>query len=200
MIVNKVGRPSKAGERRAEILLAVAAVAAREGIAGTTVAKVAGEAGIQRTLVLHYFGDRGSLIDSFIEQTAAVYGDLQILGDRTASIERRIDAAFDAGHYASRDDLVVWTEIAALAARDEAVRDRIRTLWSQRWLPLIETEIQAARPRAPGSQVRAVSHGIACLVEGYWALWLQGLDAPEQRRHAQACARLLLASLPGVAA
>lgn len=196
MIVNKVGRPSKAEERRAGILVAATAVAAREGIAGTTVGKVADEAGIQRTLVLHYFGDRRSLIDSFIEQTVAVYGDLQILGDRTASLEQRIDAAFDAGHYASRDDLVVWTEIAALAARDDAVRNRIRTLWSQRWLPLIEAEIQAARPGAPRSRVRAVSYGIACLAEGYWALWLQGLDSPGQRHHAQASARLLLASLP----
>lgn len=111
---------------------------------------------------------------------------------------RRIDAAFDTGHYASRDDLVIWTEIPALAARDDSVRDQIRTLWSQRWLPLIEAEIQTARPQAPRSQVRAVSYGIACLAEGHWALWLQGLSSPERRRHAQASAQLLLASLdPG---
>jgi AcrR family transcriptional regulator len=197
VIVNKIGRPSKAAERRAGILAATAAVVARDGLAETTVAKVADEAGLQRTLVFHYFGDRQSLISAFVDQVVAVYGDRQILGDQARTIEERLDSAFEPGHYAAREDLVVWTELVALAARDDAVRARLAALWAGRWLPMISRELQAARPRATAAQADEIGYGIACIVEAHWSLQLQGLDSPRQRGHAQASARALLGSLPG---
>ena len=196
MIVNKIGRPSKATERRAGILAATGRVVAREGLAETTVAKVADEAGLQRTLVFHYFGDRQSLISAFIEQVVAAYGDLQIVGDQARTIEERIDGAFEPEHYAAREDLVVWTELVALAARVPAVRARLRALWTDRWLPMISRELRTARPRATAAQVQQIGYGIACLAEAHWSLQLQGLDSAEHRGHGQACARALLDSLP----
>ena len=196
MIVNKVGRPSKARERRDSILLAMATVVAREGLAETTVAKVADEAGLQRTLVFHYFGDRESLMDAFIDQIVSTYGDLQILGDSTRSIEERLDHAFGPGHYAGREGLVVWTELVALAARDARMRDRLLGLWRDRWLPMIEREIQNARPQATTAQTGEVAYGIACLVEAHWSFHLQGLDSPLRRQQSRANVRTLLGSLP----
>ena len=40
----------------------MADVVARDGLADTTIAKVAEAAGLQRTLVLHYFRDREALM------------------------------------------------------------------------------------------------------------------------------------------
>jgi AcrR family transcriptional regulator len=196
VIVNKIGRPSKSAERRAGILLAAAEVVARDGLAETTVAKIADAAGLQRTLVLHYFGDRASLIAAFIDQAVAIYGDTQILGDQTQTIEERLDRAFEPGHYAEPGDLVIWAELVALAARDGSVRHRLWSLWRDRWLPMIEHELRLARPLATAAQTGTAAYGIACLVEAHWSLYLQGLDSPQHRRHAQASARLLLGSLP----
>jgi AcrR family transcriptional regulator len=196
VIVKKPGRPSKAAERRAQILTAMAAVIAREGIAATTLAKVASQAGFHRTLVAHYFGDRRSLIDAFIDQAAAIYGDRQILGDQAARIETRVERLFEPGHYATHEDLIVWTELAALAARDDHVRQRLRSLWEDRWLPSIEEQLHNARPKAEPAKVSEVAYGLACLAESHWNLGLQGVATPQRRRQAQSAARLLLASLP----
>jgi AcrR family transcriptional regulator len=196
VIVKKLGRPSKAAERRASILRATAAVVAREGLDQATVAKVADEAGLQRTLVFHYFGDRRALLDAFVSEIVALYGDLQILGDPSRGIGERLDRAFEPGHYASRDDLVVWSELAALAARDAKMRERLQALWRDRWLPMIERELASARPRATSTQIGAVAHGIACLVEAHWSLHLQGIDSARTLRHSKKCGRILLDSLP----
>jgi AcrR family transcriptional regulator len=196
VIVNKVGRPSKAIERRGQILIAMAAVVAREGIAATTLAKVADEAGFHRTLVAHYFGDRRSLLDAFVDRVVALYGDRQILGGQTASIEKRVQRAFDPGHYVTREDLNVWTELVALSARDERIRARLHSLWVDRWLPMIERELQVARPKATSRDISQVAYGLACLVEAHWSLELQDVATPRRRRLGQRTARLLLDSLP----
>jgi AcrR family transcriptional regulator len=187
-----VGRPSKAAERKTAILLATASVVARDGLAETTVGKVADEAHIQRTLVLHYFRDRQSLIEAFVNQVVAFYGDLQIVGGAVEPIERQIDRAFDDGFYARDEDLVVWSELVALAARDASIRERLCSLWEDRWLPMIREELRKAFPTASSSSVRQGAYGLACLVEAHWSFRLQGLDNPERRRQAKANARLLL--------
>jgi AcrR family transcriptional regulator len=196
MTVNKIGRPSKALERKAEILHAAASVVAKEGLAATTVGKVAEAAGLQRTLLLHYFKDRQSLIDAFVEQVAGLYGELQILGERSQPIERRVARAFEPGFYASPDDLAVWVELVAHAARDPELKARLRELWNARWLPTLERELAQARPRATPAQIAAVAYALACLVEAHWTFHLVGVATPARQRHVQAMAMGLVDTLP----
>jgi AcrR family transcriptional regulator len=195
MTVNKVGRPSKAVRRRAQILEAMAVVVAREGLAEVTVGKVAEEAGLQRTLVFHYFGDRARLVETFIDEVVGRYGDLLLLRQPGRSMEELLDLAFADDLYERRDDLVVWVELVALAARDEAVRERVRRLWTERWLPQIEERLAEARPDAEPEQVASVAYGLICLNEAYWVFRLQGVESPEHTHQAKAAARVLLGSL-----
>ena len=74
MIENKIGRPSKVHERSYQILQAAVSVVAREGLEGITFVKVAEAAGMQRTLVLHYFSTRAELMNAFIEHYIAKMG------------------------------------------------------------------------------------------------------------------------------
>ena len=83
MTVKKVGRPSKVDERRATILLAMGFVVAQSGLANVTVAKIAEAAGLQRTLVLHYFHDRESLVDAYLDFVVGLYGDVQVTANAT---------------------------------------------------------------------------------------------------------------------
>ncbi|MFI6940208.1 TetR/AcrR family transcriptional regulator [Streptomyces sp. NPDC050418] len=195
MTVNKVGRPSKAAERRTEILAAMTRVVARSGLDDATVSAVADEAGLQRTLVFHYFGDRRALLDAFLDEVVGGYGR-RMLRDERRTIGERIDGAFAPGFYAERDDLVVWVELVALAARDEAVRDRLRTLWAEGWLPEVERQLALAAPDADDELVAQVAYGVTCLFEAHWAFTLQGLDSPRRRKQARAAARQLLSALP----
>jgi AcrR family transcriptional regulator len=193
--VNKVGRPSKAREQKLRILLATGVVVARDGLAAMTVGNVAEEAGLQRTLVFHYFRDRQELLDAFLDEMVALYGDVQSIGDRTRTIEERIDRSFDDDFYASRGHLVVWAELVALGGRDSSFRLRLRSLWLDRWLPLVETQLREARPHAPRADVSRVAYAISLLVEAYWSLRLQGVESPVRKQQARQTARLVVAGL-----
>lgn len=195
MTVNKIGRPSKADARKGEIMLAMHAVAAREGLANATVSAVAEEAGMQRTLVFHYFRDRDSLVDAFIGVVVAAYGDQQLLAGEGDILER-VGAAFGPSFYGSAADLAIWQELIALAYREPRVGVLLRALWRERWLPQLQGEIQSARPSASTSEVARVAYALAALVEGHWAIVAQGVSEDAHRHAAREAAITLVESLP----
>lgn len=171
------------------------AVVAREGLADTTMAKVAEAAGMQRTLVLHYFRDRDALMTAFIGEAVAAYGEGMLPVGATGSLEDRVCRLFEPGAYRDAADLVIWTELVALAARDGDVRRQLRDLWTRLWLPEIEELLAAEYPTGAPDQIAATAYALAALVEAYWAFHLQGVSGPARRRQLQDAARTLLASL-----
>ncbi|CAA0082505.1 HTH-type transcriptional regulator BetI [Mycolicibacterium vanbaalenii] len=195
MTVNKVGRPSKARERIAEILRATATVVARDGLANTTLSQVAAAAGMQRTLVLHYFGSRDSLIQAFVDEAVAAYGTAMLRVDNDEKLLRRIHTMFAPGAYHSREDLVVWSELVALGARDPHVRQRLHALWARRWLPELEQQLADQYPSASPDEISSAAYGLACLFEAHWAFHLQGITGPDRQRQAQHSAQAILDSL-----
>lgn len=195
MTVNKVGRPSKAKERGAQILRAARSVVAADGFANTTLSRVAAAAGVQRTLVLHYFGSRDGLMRAFITDAVAAYGDAMLRLDAAEPIKDRVARMFEPGAYTNRDDLVVWCELVALSAREPVVRERLTELWTQRWLPALERQLADAYPGATSAQIAGTAYALACLFEAHWAFHLQGVDDPERIEQGQRAARALLATL-----
>lgn len=193
--VNKVGRPSKARERIAEILRVTATVVARDGLANTTLSRVAGAAGMQRTLVLHYFGSRDALIQAFVNQAVAAYGTAMLRVHTGEPLRQRVAAMFTPGAYHSREDLVVWSELVALGARDPTVRQRLRTLWTQHWLPDLEHQLAAQYPAASQDAIGAAAYALACLFEAHWAFHVQDITGPDRQHQAQQAAQTILDSL-----
>ncbi|MFE9094505.1 TetR family transcriptional regulator [Streptomyces sp. NPDC007264] len=172
----------------------MAVAVARNGLAGTTIADVAAAAGLQRTLVLHYFRDRDELVTAFIDEAVASYGE-RMLGEEDGDIDEQVERLFEPGAYQRQEDLVIWTELVALAARDADVRRRLHQVWTGQWLPHAELRLRAAHPTASPEQVAATAYALACLVEAHWAFQMQGVTDPTRRRQAQAAARTLLARL-----
>lgn len=185
-----------AGQRRAEILGAMADVVARKGLAEVTAAEVAAAAEVPRTLVFHYFKDRTGLVTAFIDEFVGSYGDRMFLaGDE--SPREKVHLAFGPGFYRSGRDLLIWLDLVALAGRDGRVRDRLRALWTERWLPPVAQLLRTAHPAATEAQADAVAYGLLCLIEAHWAFQAQGVDQPERTDQARAAATALLATLPG---
>ncbi|MFD3707471.1 TetR/AcrR family transcriptional regulator [Nocardia sp. NPDC058658] len=195
MTVNKVGRPSKAKERIGQILRAAHSVVAADGFASTTLSRVAAAAGVQRTLVLHYFGSRDGLMQAFVTDAVAAYGDTQLRLGTGGSIDDRVHRMFAPGAYENRDDLVVWSELVHLAVRDQVVRQCLRQLWTERWLPELERQLADAFPTAPPDRVAVTAYGLACLFEAHWAFHLQEVVDPVRTEQAIGAAHTLLAAL-----
>ena len=75
-----VGRRSLASTRRPQILRAFEACVLRYGLEGSSLERIAQEAGVRRSLIRHYFGNRNelteALIEGVIERTVSVYRDV----------------------------------------------------------------------------------------------------------------------------
>ncbi len=195
MTVNQVGRPSKTAERTAQILSATQTVVARAGIAGTTLSAVAEEAGLQRTLVLHYFGTREALMQAFIAQAVAGYGRQMLARGGRKPIGERIGLLFGGRAYRSRDELLVWSELVALAARDEGVRKQLQVLWTKWWLPELERQLAEEFTGASRQKIAGAAYAIAGLFEAHWWFHLQGLTGVNRRTQAQYAVGLILSDL-----
>ncbi|MFG2446621.1 TetR/AcrR family transcriptional regulator [Nocardia fluminea] len=195
MTVNQVGRPSKAKERIPEILEATFAVVVREGLAGVTFSKVAEVAGMQRTLVLHYFGSRDELIGAFIDHVVGAMGTAVVHHRDDLPLPQRVVAAYAPGAYRTRDDMVVWAELVALSARDPAVRERLRELWTGRWLPDLEAVLADHYPAVPAEDISAAAYALVCLFEAHWALDIQGVVDERRQRHVEHSAKVILDGL-----
>ncbi|MEZ5211628.1 TetR family transcriptional regulator [Gordonia sp. PP30] len=189
-----VGRPDKTDERTAQILAAMAGVVARDGLTGATISKVAEAAGLRRTLVLHYFGNRDRLVDAFLTQTVAAYGTAMVNIDRLTTAQL-IDAAFEPGIYHSDLDLAVWLDLVALAARDPAVRDRLHRLWRESWLPAIAGRIVAQIPGTDAARAHSVAYALVAVFEGHWSLVAQGVPTATDTAAAKSAAHALIGTL-----
>lgn len=84
---------------------------------------------------------------------------------------------FTLGAYHSREDLVLWSELVALSARDPKVRQRLHALWTQRRLPDLEHQLAAQYPAAGQNAIGAAACALACLFEAHWTFHLQDRTA-----------------------
>ena len=66
-----MGRPSVQEQRTAEILTAYELCVARHGLDGATQERVAAQAGVKRTLLRHYLGNKDEMVEALIKHVVA---------------------------------------------------------------------------------------------------------------------------------
>lgn len=111
-------RPSIATKRREEILQAFEACALRKGLAATTLADVAEEAGLPRPLVRHFMGNRADMVTGLIER---------MMQRTSGAIEKALAAAGE-----QRDEETL--QIVLSRAFVDPISNRLMIqLWQQSW-------------------------------------------------------------------
>lgn len=191
----KVGRPSKARERRAQILKAAASVVANDGLGGATMARIAEASGLQRTLVLHYFGSRDSLVSEFISYAVGEYGERMLSDTLGEPVCERVAAMFAPPTKRRRSEMAVWLQLVAAGTRDPSIKAKLSELWTQRWLPALEQQIAEEYPSADADDVAAAAYALTCLFEAHWALDAQGIWSERRSSQAESAAKTILGSL-----
>jgi AcrR family transcriptional regulator len=189
-----VGRKSVVAVRRTEIVDAVQRCIVRKGLAATTMADVAREAGMQRSAISHFLGTRDEVITAAIERSCDYY--IELIGTVVAEHppERRSQALVDeliGGKRADPDAMVLFDEIVALAHHDERARTEVERAYG-----VLDHELKAAlRARYPGAPSRdrtAVAHALVLLIDNEERFRVLGLSDSRAARHA---AQTLLDSL-----
>ena len=174
------GRKLPEEERRAEILRAAYAVAAREGLAGVTARAVAAEAGVSSGLVFFHFGEKDALLAALLDWLLAstlVAGELptaallaSMPADATAS-ERMLAVV--------RRDLLALRRARArvelffgywvLGTHDPRIRQTIRAALARyraSFLPLAEAVVAEAPWRWGPDGASGLASVAASFVEG----------------------------------
>ncbi|MEM7272725.1 MAG: hypothetical protein AAF547_06570 [Actinomycetota bacterium] len=186
------GRPTVATERRASILEAYIGLIAERGSPEVPIGAIAERAGVARTAISHFVGDRQALRVAAIEELGRRY-ELAIRDavgpDPTP--DQIVDLLFSPGWTTDRStDDRAFDLLQATASRNPDTRDAVRGTYT-----LLIDELATAITNHSGASTQraaAVAYGIVCLAETNTVL----LDVGFSERHSQDAAALARSMLP----
>lgn len=178
-------RPSLKDQRSLEILDAFVTCAARYGVEGATQERIASEAGVKRTLLRHYLGNRDDMIDALcahvVEEFDALTVELGRALDEATQPAKLIELLFDSARNTDPRLVLVFQ---ALIATSETRTDMRKPLLSsmERFIALITSFLRQNFSGRRKPEYEAIAHGIAALYMTCDAF--SPLDPPHQWRTA----------------
>ena len=190
------GRPSRAIERRTEIIDAWLSQVARDGLGTASMAATARLLRVDRTTLHHYFRTYDDLLDAAMEEVIARY---RAAADRSGSEEdpnRRGDALLEYAFGPAFVDPVlsrVLLHFSLAASHNPEARRQVRRAYACLEDAVI-LAVDEDYPDAPKSDRRRIGYAIAQLAEGASVFAELGF-AKTRVRAAREAAGILLASL-----
>ncbi|MGB0867643.1 MAG: TetR/AcrR family transcriptional regulator [Granulosicoccaceae bacterium] len=189
-------RPSKRDERREEILKAYGRCLARFGVEGSTLERVANEAGLARALIRHNVGNKDELLLAFVEyfiaqdnqNTDAFFADLPKKNRVKALVRYLFD--FD---YPRDDSTRIGNALLTAGSEHPALAAKLRA-WPSSFIRHLDRELASAFPEAKPRARKAVAAGIASIYINCETWSELGEDA-EFRSQSLHAVDLLLASI-----
>lgn len=163
-----VGRPSKAPERRDQILDAMETCVREHGIGQASMRRIADQSGLSLQMVSHYFGNREQLILAFVYRVGKTLESHVERAIEGATARDRLDSVVgflcsDRYKRIPGND-VIGREIWGLAERDPNIREIVWGWYEQSLASLCDV-IAAAYPAASAARCRETAYAILCLTE-----------------------------------
>ncbi len=191
-----MGRKSLAPLRRSQILDAFETSVAETGLDSASLADVAKAAGMDRHLVLHYFGSREALVEAAVERLLGRYQ--QALRDRLEGLrdDDRLGAFLDLlflGDFADDQADPLLAELNVRARREPETRELLLGIYRE-LQRIIASEIRQAVPGAPAPRVREAAYLVLSLLFSTCDLTAIGFPRSGLRK-ARDAAELLVLSL-----
>ncbi len=189
-----MARPDLSAERSEQILDAFSRCVARSGLDAASLEEVAGEAGVRRSIIRHYIGNRDDLVAAFLDRLEA---RLQLQNDEMrawfiakAGVGSLPDYLFPE---VPDDELPVLESVYSAARRNPAIAARLES-WLQGFVDALGDVLRISFPDADSDDVTTVAHGLAAIYNDHQSMvTLRG--PPRYRAMALAAAQRLIASL-----
>jgi AcrR family transcriptional regulator len=181
-----MGRKSLAEERREEILAAFERCIGRYGI-DVPLERIADEAGVQRSLIRHYLGNREELVAQLIERIAAEYprrvSEL-IERERGGGPTGLLDLMFPLGEAeqprevvpGSGWDALITAVMSAAQGRYPQAKHRLAQMMEQ-IVEQIADGLAHLFPHAPLDARHEAAYALLCLINSHESLVLLGIGA-----------------------
>ena len=170
-------RPSLKAQRTEEILEAFARCVGKFGLEGSTLERIAEEAGVKRTILRHYVGNRDDLIDALTESIVDFYNrqsaDLFALLPARGGSDLLVDYLFSGDGALSIEMMLAAEQLIAAGDRYPTVR-RDMAAWVTTFVGQVSDVIARDHPDASEDDLLAVAlrhrrdlfqHGFACAPE-----------------------------------
>jgi len=145
--------------RRAQVFRAATEVIARETFTGTTIRKVADEAGVSTGTVNHYFVNKRAMLIETLEHMGTVWNDdLRRAVDQATPGRDRLDALMEAAAPTNATNRVrwkVWTAAWSEAVASPELRAELRRS-RERWLSLLGEKLGLINQELNGPDIDAL--------------------------------------------
>src|SRR6202171_811412 len=154
--------------RRSQLIEVTIDSLAEVGFSGTTLAQIAGRAGVSPGLVAHYFGDKDGLLDAAFRSLARRVGNHVRARLRPVSTPRgRIQAVIDAN--LAPEEFEQRTGTAWLAFWGQVLHvpslKRVQSVYQRRTLSNLRS---ALKKLVPADEAQRLASMIAAMIDGVW--------------------------------
>jgi betaine-aldehyde dehydrogenase len=154
--------------RRAQLIEVTIDSLAELGYVGTTLAQIAGRAGVSPGLVAHYFGDKDGLLDAAFRSLARRVSDQVRARLRQISTPRgRIQAIIDANLAPEEFDQrsgTAWLAFWGQVLQVKSLR-RVQSVYQRRTLTNLRSSLSKLVPR---EEAQSLASMIAAMIDGVW--------------------------------
>lgn len=191
-----VGRPSLADTRRPQILRAFEECVLTYGLEGSSLETIAREAGVKKSLIRHYFGNRAeltqALIERIVERSSAEYRDVVTAAAAEGGLDALLRYLAGPSFADERDDALI-DALTAVAHRDPDLRAQLRRMYAgvQR---AISQQLRREFPEVPSRRLTVVAYALLCLSYGNASMLDLGLPT-RQLGDASGAARAIVDGL-----
>lgn len=206
-----MGRPSKKEQRTEEILDAFYRCVARYGLEGSTLEYIANEAGLKRSLVRHYVGNRDSLVDqlvdrvlmyssvhwdAFLASVPSVSSDCEMsMSDQVLCVDEYILEGLFGEQHSDAQYILVIESLIFSANHNASLRKKMQK-WLQRFTDDLTDILKATYQGKSDLELAAVSFGLISIYFNLDSLSPLGLNHL-YRKPARQAAKQLIHSLKG---
>lgn len=188
-----MGRKSLATERRAEILDAFERCIVRYGI-DVSLEQIAATAGVQRSLIRHYLGNREAVVDQLIARIAAEYPQQLAAFINTApTTTALLDCLFSESVGVTDWDALITAVISTAQDRFPQAKQRVVQMMHT-IITTVALRLEVLFPHASPERCYASAYSVLCLVQTNESMVWLGLG-DEHTQFARASAEALLAQL-----
>jgi betaine-aldehyde dehydrogenase len=165
--IDLVGEPPEES-RRSQLVEVTIDSLAEVGYVGTTLAQIAGRAGVSPGLVAHYFGDKDGLLDAAFRSLARRVGDqvrarLRNIATPRARIQAIIDANLAPEEFDRRTG-TAWLAFWGQVLQVPSLR-RVQSVYQRRTLTNLKSSLKKL---VPPEEAQSLAAMIAAMIDGVW--------------------------------
>src|ERR1700728_1549072 len=154
--------------RRSQLIEVTIDSLAEVGYVGTTLAQIAGRAGVSPGLVSHYFGDKDGLLDAAFRSLVRRVGDqvrarLRNIATPRARIQAIIDANLAPEEFDRRTG-TAWLAFWGQVLQVPSLR-RVQSVYQRRTLTNLKSSLKKL---VPPEEAQSLAAMIAAMIDGVW--------------------------------